>query len=267
MKTYKLKKIIRKSTKIVKSLSGYNSSGKVGRTGEKLIETKLSWIDFWGKKGLILKNIYVPKNDGGTSGIDLLYITSKGLIVIESKNYSGYIFGDDRYKNWTATLYGGKDWLGRNKVEKHQFYNPVWQNRTHLKSIRNYLGANIDMFSVIVFSDRCELKNISLSTEKTFICHKRDLNRVISSIWKKYPDVLTEGDIEFIYERLFELTNVDNSVKTAHVYEVERKKYNDNLCPYCGGELVLRTARQGPNAGNQFYGCSNYPKCRYTRNI
>jgi restriction system protein len=35
-------------------------------------------------------------------------------------------------------------------------------------------------------------------------------------------------------------------------------------CPKCGGELVLRTAKRGPNAGGQFWGCSNYPKCRQT---
>lgn len=36
-------------------------------------------------------------------------------------------------------------------------------------------------------------------------------------------------------------------------------------CPKCGGDLILRTAKRGPNPGSQFYGCSSYPKCRYTR--
>ncbi|WP_206355583.1 topoisomerase DNA-binding C4 zinc finger domain-containing protein [Vibrio maerlii] len=29
--------------------------------------------------------------------------------------------------------------------------------------------------------------------------------------------------------------------------------------------LVERTARQGPNAGNRFLGCSGFPKCKFTR--
>ncbi len=37
------------------------------------------------------------------------------------------------------------------------------------------------------------------------------------------------------------------------------------LCPVCGMEMVLRTAKKGPSAGNKFYGCPNYPKCRETR--
>lgn len=35
-------------------------------------------------------------------------------------------------------------------------------------------------------------------------------------------------------------------------------------CPRCGSRMVLRTARQGPNAGNRFWGCSRYPACKGT---
>ncbi|MDD2467993.1 MAG: DUF2034 domain-containing protein [Desulfobulbus sp.] len=37
------------------------------------------------------------------------------------------------------------------------------------------------------------------------------------------------------------------------------------LCPSCGAEMVLRTAQKGSNAGQQFWGCSKYPKCTGTR--
>lgn len=36
----------------------------------------------------------------------------------------------------------------------------------------------------------------------------------------------------------------------------------DPACPNCGGAMVKRKAKQGANAGNMFWGCSNYPKCR-----
>ncbi len=35
-------------------------------------------------------------------------------------------------------------------------------------------------------------------------------------------------------------------------------------CPLCGSPMVLRTARQGPNAGKPFYGCPRFPLCRGT---
>ena len=39
------------------------------------------------------------------------------------------------------------------------------------------------------------------------------------------------------------------------------------ICPWCGKELVLRTAKKGNNIGKQFYGCSGFPKCRYVKNL
>ena len=33
-------------------------------------------------------------------------------------------------------------------------------------------------------------------------------------------------------------------------------------CPKCGGEMVIRTARNGPKQGEKFFGCSNYPHCK-----
>ncbi len=41
----------------------------------------------------------------------------------------------------------------------------------------------------------------------------------------------------------------------------------ENICPRCGNKLVLRTAKRGANLGNQFWGCSSYPKCKYIGNI
>lgn len=36
-------------------------------------------------------------------------------------------------------------------------------------------------------------------------------------------------------------------------------------CPLCGSAMVKRTAKKGANAGNEFWGCSAYPRCRGTR--
>lgn len=38
-------------------------------------------------------------------------------------------------------------------------------------------------------------------------------------------------------------------------------------CPLCGKAMVLRTAQKGKNAGQQFWGCSNYPDCRGVVNL
>ncbi|MBN1461647.1 MAG: topoisomerase DNA-binding C4 zinc finger domain-containing protein [Armatimonadetes bacterium] len=38
-------------------------------------------------------------------------------------------------------------------------------------------------------------------------------------------------------------------------------------CPRCGSDLVLRRAARGKNAGSDFWGCSDFPKCRYTEDV
>ena len=38
-------------------------------------------------------------------------------------------------------------------------------------------------------------------------------------------------------------------------------------CPTCSTPMVLRAARRGPHAGEKFWGCVNYPKCRGTRRL
>jgi four helix bundle suffix protein len=37
------------------------------------------------------------------------------------------------------------------------------------------------------------------------------------------------------------------------------------VCPLCAKPMALRTARQGSNAGSQFWGCTAYPDCKGTR--
>ena len=45
---------------------------------------------------------------------------------------------------------------------------------------------------------------------------------------------------------------------------VENNKPGALACPKCGSEMVTRTAKKGSNAGKQFRGCSQFPRCRAT---
>ena len=95
-----------------------------------------------------------------------------------------------------------------------------------------------------------------------------------------------------IYNKLYPLTQVDASVKEKHIADIHSKgktaetpapitvsesseksqpteqsapvqEASSLKCPKCGGDLVLRVAKRGDNKGKEFYGCSNYPKCKY----
>ena len=244
----------------------------VGKHGEKLTERELKLVKLLGRKGKTLRNVYLPKDNGETSEVDLIYITQKGIFVFESKNYSGWIFGDEKSKNWTAML--------PNK-QKNQFYNPIMQNRTHMKWMRNFVGEDIPLFSVIVFSERCELKKVTVESEDIRVIKRDRTYATVRDIWDNNPDVVCDAKIEELFVRLKELTNVDKAIKAAHIENIEKKYKTSNenvdnyvgndesslLCPKCGSKLVLRTAKKGENAGNQFYGCCAFPKCRYVRNV
>ncbi|MGD9158457.1 MAG: four helix bundle suffix domain-containing protein [Desulfobacteraceae bacterium] len=47
----------------------------------------------------------------------------------------------------------------------------------------------------------------------------------------------------------------------------DQTKDNIPPCPICGKMMVVRTAKSGKNAGNQFWGCSDYPNCKGVVNL
>ena len=81
-----------------------------------------------------------------------------------------------------------------------------------------------------------------------------------------------------MYEKLQPLTKVNEEEKAQHVQNIKENAEPVKLsefkanpykmcCPSCGSRLVIRRAKRGKYAGSKFLGCSNYPKCRYTREV
>ena len=291
-----------------------------GRFGEFLIYRHLKNFENVGAKFLF--NLYIPREDGKTSEIDVLMVCTKGIFVFESKNFSGWIFGNEFKKNWYQTLPNG-----RGRSHKESFYNPIMQNGTHIKHLKLLIEDQIPIWSVIVFSDRCTLKNVQFNSNDVIVIKRYDVFAAVSSICdQQSKDSLSENDVIAIYNRLYSYTQVDEAVKAQHIADIHNisnfdifqkteisvnaehkldsvediqnknsetadtesslkvteiqaidcnKEAADEIitkeqprkCPICGGNLIIKTATRGANAGNQFYGCSNYPKCRFIQNI
>ena len=265
----------------------------VGKYGEYSIYKRLKKLEAQGAKFLF--NVYIPKENGETTEIDVMMLCSKGIFVFESKNYSGWIFGNENQMNWYQTLPSG-----RGKSHKEKFYNPIMQNRSHIKHLENYLGVNCPLWSVIVFSERCTLKDVKVNSGDIKVINRYDILDTVLDICGHLEPVLSEADVLSVYDKLYPLTQVDESVKAKHIENIldtrnpeisakepqkedtvteknptvisevteEKTPESDVLkCPRCGNPLVLRTATRGERAGTQFYGCSNYPKCKYIQNI
>ena len=83
---------------------------------------------------------------------------------------------------------------------------------------------------------------------------------------KKYEDMLTAliaSNAEPQCEKHLE-KSASKVVETFKEETVSKNvKMTEKICPKCGKPLVLRIAKKGENAGNQFWGCSGFPKCWY----
>ncbi len=185
-----------------------------GRYGEYLTYKYLKHMEANGAKFLF--NTYIPKGNGETSEIDVLMICSKGIFVFESKNYSGWIFGSENQKNWYQTLPAG-----RGRSHKEHFYNPIMQNRSHIKHLRTFLGEQIPMYSIIVFSDRCTLKSVQINSNDIKVINRYRISPVVSAILKQTPiDSLSENNISDIYNKLYPFTQVDEMAKAQHIANI-----------------------------------------------
>ncbi|MDV4151757.1 nuclease-related domain-containing protein [Clostridium sp. AL.422] len=182
-----------------------NSSKIKGNKGEKYVDSILREIP----GSMVLRDI-VLKSVFGTSQIDNILISPKGIFVIETKNYSGWIFGNERSKYWTQTIYN----------KKSKFFNPIRQNYGHIKAIESYLPYKKDIcHSLIVFSNRCELKRLEV---KTPIIKMRDLKSYL--IYCKSDVFLTKEDINY-YSMILEKNNItDKNIRKNHVQNIRNNK-------------------------------------------
>jgi restriction system protein len=68
------------------------------------------------------------------------------------------------------------------------------------------------------------------------------------------------------------ITLVDGAALSHLIGDVQKSPMiqavvKDTACPVCRSTMVVRTAKRGKNAGNSFWGCSRFPKCRGTRTV
>ena len=66
--------------------------------------------------------------------------------------------------------------------------------------------------------------------------------------------ILKESDVI----QMLEGSGLKNSPEVMELFSDSRK-----FCPKCERQMVLRTAR---STGNQFWGCANYPRCKFVLN-
>lgn len=215
----------------------------IGMAGEFWVKRELKKLS---DEYLVINDIMIKTKDGITHQIDHVVISKYGIFVIETKQYNGYIKGNDYDKRW----------LIKNGKKKIYVNNPLHQNYGHVKSLEEILNLPEEKFISLV----CIPSRATLSVKSNNVTRIYDLLDKITS----YKEEVI-GNPNELYEIINNLNITDKAERKVHVKNAREIKSNKdeelkNKCPKCGGELIKRNGKYG-----EFMGCSNFPKCRFVK--
>ena len=221
--------------------SFYKSDTDKGKEGEVKVARKLERCAT--KTSRLLNDVVLLDSKGESYQIDHIFINENGIWIIETKNWSGYIYGTDEQQEWTQVLAHGK--------EKNRMYSPVKQNLTHAYKIQTLLKTTTIPLVVFVSAD---IRNVRSS----YVCDIIDLPRVVK---RNFGFILSGQEIEMYYQKILAYQAKCNVTSEQHSKKMEEKqlRLKEGFCPKCGARLVERYGASGI-----FCGCSNYPRCNFT---
>lgn len=272
------------SGEALKAIDKEISIVKAGIIGEDniIFELKNSRMDM-----VVLHDLYLVSKSGASAQIDFLVLTPKCNFVIECKNLFGNIEITNKGDFIRTIEYGGRKY-------KEGIYSPITQNQRHMQVLKEcrtddtgflktlIKNATYDTFfkSLVVLAnpktavnDRWATKEVKEKVIRAdqLIATIKKINRE-SNEFSSSPSELLKAGQSYLsmnkeqtsdYIQKFEAMITETEKPKPETKEIKKEK----ICPKCGSPLVLREARRGSYAGEQFYGCSSYPKCHYMEKI
>lgn len=223
-----------------------------GKVGEFTVNMATS-IHLDKEKYINIKNITLQLNDGSTTQIDHIIVSRYGVFVIETKNMKGWIFGDEHQQMWTQQIF----------KEKHRFQNPLRQNYRHTKALEEILALPTEsIISIVVFIGDCHFKTVM--PNNVFV-NAKYTSYIKSFQEEKLSAYQFDMTIEILKQKRLKQSFSTDREHVANLQERHETKPTTTqitkICSQCGKEMVLRQNRQ---TGQEFYGCSGYPKCKNT---
>jgi hypothetical protein len=201
----------------------------------------------------LLHDVTLPTPDG-TTQIDHIFVSRFGIFVVETKNMSGWIFGGGGQAQWTQTIFR----------RSFKFQNPLRQNYKHVKAVQAIVNVPSNaIHSVVVFVGRSTFK----SSMPGNVTRRRDCFTYIESF---RDPLLSDPRVQRAVAAL-QAARLTPTRRTRHEHvqalKTRADPFAERKCPRCGSSMVVRTAKRGSNAGNQFWGCSAYPACRVVQDF
>lgn len=223
----------------------FRSAEARGKFGENVVRGIIDQASY-GQQYMI-NDLRLRLPNGMSAQIDHVVIRPNGIFVIETKNYSGTIYGGQNDRQWTQVLAGGK--------EKHKMYNPIKQNATHLYHVNRILHGKYALLSAIVF--------VQGNTENILADQIFSQRELLTFLRSDTGQKLTEEEVQSVFTLLSQHNAGQTLSASEHIQNIRRMETDlqNNICPRCKGKLVQRCSKDG----NLFLGCSNYPDCRFTK--
>ena len=200
---------------------------------------------------IVLNDLMLPTSYG-TTQIDHVVLSLYGVYVIETKNYTGTLIGNEKSEQWEQNINGFM----------YKTANALRQNKAHISAVRSHASvqANVPIHNIVVFANATKF---DIFHEEGEVIYINDLIPTIMRLRSVEP-FYTQEQVQIKANLLLEKNITDPELRKQHNQAANAAKYErrakieSGICPRCGGQLVIREGKYG-----QFYGCSNYPKCDF----
>ena len=144
-----------------------------------------------------LFNNVTLKKGKETTQIDHILITSKGIFVIETKHYSGWIFGTPDSRYWQQSIYHFKS----------RFPNPISQNQRQIRFLSELFKLEPKYYNnVVVFSGNSEFRT---ELGKSVI----ELSDLKNLVEEKEENIISEKMMTYIVGKI-EMCRMPRSLET-----------------------------------------------------
>ena len=185
----------------------FRQRGKNGKEGEEIVSYVLKNL----KKNdeYIINDFLAARNKEGSYSIqvDHIYISRKGIFVIETKNYSGKIYGSLNDEKWVQVLAGGNI--------KNSFYNPVKQNQTHAEYIYNKLKQQYNVYNVVIFVNG-DISSVNVTNGSLYDIHSfvREMKMFVA------PSIIDTYSLEEVYKTIMEIQETNKISMEEHIQNI-----------------------------------------------
>lgn len=217
----------------------------IGDAGEQIVR---NIAEKYAYHQVILSDYEFTTSYGENCQIDHIIIRENGIFVIEVKNYRGKIYGKPDDREWTQVI-GDKT---------YKFYNPVKQNWTHIRKIKDIIGPAPFIYNVIVFP-RADISNV-------YDEHVMNLTEFEKTVFKSTEAVMEYYYVDYFYRELqLYLHKIEKDAPQMPYNEEDNLSPQKEKCSKCG--RFIKQGRACVYCNNTVYSKSektqNEKKTRY----